>query len=398
MALVKLLTLLCIVFTSSHPFVNSRTENKIDHRQLERELKVLNKSPIKTIKTKEGDIIDCIDIYKQPTLDHPLLKNHTIQLNPTALPKNDKDKISATRNAGKIPGAVGCPMGTVPIRRTSKEDLIRGKSFFNKITTNIHPLTGLTPGRHQAIMRSIVPSRYTYRGIEATFSLHRPFVGPGQSSSSQMWIESGTPGARNTIQVGWMVNQDLFGDNSTRNFGFWHNNGLSNTPGCFNYLCPGFVQVDPDWTLGMREPYHSYGDNRQSTLTLRVMQDKESGNWWMSVPSYNINVGYWPRKLFTSLTAGATQVIWGGQTFADTSGASPPMSCGHFPPEDYLHGCYMTNMKIIEPLRNYLFDPPQLERFVDNTDCYNVTGYGDNDWPLEHSFLFGGPGGNNCGI
>ena len=29
---------------------------------------------------EDGDIIDCVDIYMQPALDHPLLKNHTIQV------------------------------------------------------------------------------------------------------------------------------------------------------------------------------------------------------------------------------------------------------------------------------------------------------------------------------
>ena len=32
------------------------------------------------IQSPDGDIIDCVDIYKQPAFDHPLLKNHTIQV------------------------------------------------------------------------------------------------------------------------------------------------------------------------------------------------------------------------------------------------------------------------------------------------------------------------------
>nr|XP_027064354.1 uncharacterized protein LOC113690579 [Coffea arabica] len=37
-----------------------------------------NKIPLKSIKSPDGDIIDCIHIYRQPAFDHPLLKNHTI--------------------------------------------------------------------------------------------------------------------------------------------------------------------------------------------------------------------------------------------------------------------------------------------------------------------------------
>ena len=29
---------------------------------------------------EDGSIIDCIDIYKQPAFDHPLLKNHKLQV------------------------------------------------------------------------------------------------------------------------------------------------------------------------------------------------------------------------------------------------------------------------------------------------------------------------------
>ncbi|KAK1285924.1 hypothetical protein QJS10_CPB20g00470 [Acorus calamus] len=34
---------------------------------------------IKMIKSVDGDVIDCVNILKQPTFDHPLLQNHTIQ-------------------------------------------------------------------------------------------------------------------------------------------------------------------------------------------------------------------------------------------------------------------------------------------------------------------------------
>ncbi|EOA22656.1 hypothetical protein CARUB_v10003358mg [Capsella rubella] len=46
-------------------------------------LKTLNKPTLKTIKSEDGDIIDCVDIYKQPAFDHPLLKDHKIQMKPS---------------------------------------------------------------------------------------------------------------------------------------------------------------------------------------------------------------------------------------------------------------------------------------------------------------------------
>jgi len=32
------------------------------------------------LQSKDGDIIDCVNIYKQPVLDHHALKNHIIQV------------------------------------------------------------------------------------------------------------------------------------------------------------------------------------------------------------------------------------------------------------------------------------------------------------------------------
>lgn len=32
------------------------------------------------LQSEDGDIIDCVDIYKQPAFDHPALKNHTLQV------------------------------------------------------------------------------------------------------------------------------------------------------------------------------------------------------------------------------------------------------------------------------------------------------------------------------
>lgn len=32
------------------------------------------------VQSEDGDIIDCVNIYKQPAFDHPLLKNHKIKV------------------------------------------------------------------------------------------------------------------------------------------------------------------------------------------------------------------------------------------------------------------------------------------------------------------------------
>ncbi|KAM3343877.1 hypothetical protein P3S68_025967 [Capsicum galapagoense] len=96
--------------------------------ELERQLKPLNKPAIKTIKERYGEIYDCVDFYKQPAFDHPLLKNHDFHLEmkptlPNLLGDGTSSNINRPFNIGLKGG--GCPTGTVPIRRTTKDDLIR---------------------------------------------------------------------------------------------------------------------------------------------------------------------------------------------------------------------------------------------------------------------------------
>jgi len=127
------------------------------------------------MQSENGDIIDCVDIYKQPAFDHPALKNHKIQVHycysilpcslilvvvmifsliilrlinfliflfnepfvqkiPTFFKESQHSsrkytskknfKLSQTwHKSGR------CPKGTVPIRRIQKQDLLRAASL-----------------------------------------------------------------------------------------------------------------------------------------------------------------------------------------------------------------------------------------------------------------------------
>ncbi|KAI3925030.1 hypothetical protein MKW98_009680 [Papaver atlanticum] len=56
-------------------FIN---EDPIEGRTIMNAMK--DKAIVKTIKVGTNEIIDCYDIYRQPSLNHPLLRNHTIQV------------------------------------------------------------------------------------------------------------------------------------------------------------------------------------------------------------------------------------------------------------------------------------------------------------------------------
>ncbi|XP_057477853.1 uncharacterized protein LOC130765448 [Actinidia eriantha] len=111
--------------------VDSISRKKI--LEVEKKLNILNKHAVKSIQSEDGDIIDCIHIYKQPAFDHPALRNHTIQMAPSSPPtmkatttmKEGKGDSSVTITSQLWQKSGTCPEGTIPIRRIRKEDLLK---------------------------------------------------------------------------------------------------------------------------------------------------------------------------------------------------------------------------------------------------------------------------------
>ncbi|XP_047151089.1 uncharacterized protein LOC124823014 [Vigna umbellata] len=131
-----------------------------DDWELERQLEIITKPAIKSIHMKNGQIVDCIDIYKQPSFDHPLLKGHKLQKKPNFqnVTGEISQKTSRTRPMFGL-GKHECPTGTVPILRTTKDDLIREKSLLND-----HILLQDIPGVHVAEV-SVKPNYGPYYGV-----------------------------------------------------------------------------------------------------------------------------------------------------------------------------------------------------------------------------------------
>ncbi|KAK6783294.1 hypothetical protein RDI58_021091 [Solanum bulbocastanum] len=126
-------SLLVLYFLFNYDEVQGEIKlSELEELALEKQLKLLNKPAVKTIKTKWGDTYDCVDYYKQPAFDHPLLKNHNFhpKMKPTLptikhISKNSTvdifSKISLEKNS--------CPSGTVPIKKVTRDDLIRQKDM-----------------------------------------------------------------------------------------------------------------------------------------------------------------------------------------------------------------------------------------------------------------------------
>jgi len=114
----------------------------------------------------------------------------------------------------------------------------------------------------------------------------------------------------------------------------------------------------------------------------------------------SIPVGYWPKELFSHLSTGASKIRFGGQTYAPPNTNSPPMGSGRLPKEKFENSGFMAILKIIDSQYNEVeVKPEDMKPYRDtNSDCYDLIYNGFEGRLYRQAFLYGGPGGRNCGI
>lgn len=255
-------------------------------------------------------------------------------MKPTSLFPRKRDqvrsKVRESENIGLKDG--GCPFGTVPIRRTTKEDLIRERNV-----SKIRPLDEFVFGYHFGVVRTRAGAG-KYNGAGAAFSLHQPKVSKGQYSAARFKIENGVE----AIQVGWRVDPDLYGDTHTRAF-IRVDAGQSH---CFNTRCPGFVLVRSDIPLDgiYAETTKSGGPIRE--IYRYIQRDLANGNWWLRLGYDNTPIGFWPKRIFGDLAGSASYVDWGGIVYSPPGIPAPEMGSGHFIHRDTNYDAYFRNIQV----------------------------------------------------
>ncbi|XP_024989790.1 uncharacterized protein LOC112524264 [Cynara cardunculus var. scolymus] len=355
-------------------------------------LKKINRPFVKSIQSPDGDIIDCVLTHLQPAFDHPELR--TILSSDPLEPSNGQHKEGIESELKQIWSSKGesCPYGTIPIRRTSEYDILRSNpvsKFGKKLSTKTHQ-NSINDGHKHA--RGYVEGD-EYYGAKAAFNVWDPSVSNREEHSvSQVWVATtGIPlHDENTIEAGWTVNPTLYGDHSPRLFIYWTNDGYRS--GCYNLLCPGFVQTNSKIAIGAAiYPVSTY-NGTQFDISLFIWKSPRNGNWWLKMGSDV--VGYWPTSLFTDLQEHATSIAFGGEVFTfQTSGphTSTQMGSGHFSMEGFGKASYIRNMEVVDG--QFKLNPASnVNVSAENENCYDViSGVADN-WGSY--IFFGGPGKN----
>ncbi|KAG5549685.1 hypothetical protein RHGRI_014850 [Rhododendron griersonianum] len=320
--------------------------------RIQRHLEKINKPPVFTIESPDGDVIDCVHKRKQPALDHPLLKNHKIQRHPPERPKSktlkrEEDGSNNTTREGMVAWQTWhrkgerCPKGTVPIRRSTVDDVLRAKSLYDFGKKQVKtPLIKNGDGGRQINAPDVVSGNghehaiaYTgasqeVYGAKATINVWDPSIEEvNEFSLSQIWVLSGSFDGSdlNSIEAGW--------------------------------------------------------------------QDPKLGNWWMSFGA-SMLVGYWPAELFTHLDDGATMVEWGGEVVnsrTNNQHTTTQMGSGQFAEQGFGKASYFRNLEVVDS-DNSLSSAQGISTLAENVNCYDIKSFSNSAWGTY--FYYGGPGYN----
>ncbi|KAL4362764.1 hypothetical protein GQ457_04G037020 [Hibiscus cannabinus] len=317
------------------------------------------------------DVFRCVKISEQPAFKHPKLKNHQLQTTPNIPMFPGKEEASKSHSIVS-PGL--CPLGQVPIHVNTPSSQLIDKNTGVKYTAAV----------------STVPGKKTYRGGAAFYGVYNPPVTLMQSSRASIWVQNGPESQLNSIEAGWAVHPDLYGDNHTRLTAYWTEDDFQTT-GCYNLLCPGFVQLDSSVFLGKSFPL----DSLPTVKSIAILQDKVTGNWWLVAGvDLILPLGYWPKELFDYLSLGADVVKHGGSTITYLEGLDrPPMGSGRYPDDWKVPGFtwiqYVNNSyQLVQAERG------EMTAILDSV-CYDLQQYTTAGAVPKENIRYGGPGGTH---
>ncbi|CAN4099297.1 unnamed protein product [Withania somnifera] len=288
-----------------------------------------------------------------------------------------------------------CPEGTVPIRRTTEKDVMRASTlqrFGRKIIGGVR--RDIMSSDHEHAVAFV--NEEEYYGAKASISVWTPKVTDQyEFSLSQLWIISGTFGVDlNTVEAGWQVSPELYGDIYPRFFTYWTSDAYQTT-GCYNLLCSGFVQTNNRIAMGAAISPTSSPDGSQLDIDIMIWKDPKHGHWWLELGSGQL-VGYWPSFLFSHLQEHASMIQFGGEIVNSRSEfhTSTQMGSGHFADEGYGKASYFRNLQVVD-WDNNLVPLSNLHLLADHPNCYDIKAGKNNVWG--DYFYYGGPGRNsNC--
>ncbi|MGA2043406.1 MAG: neprosin family prolyl endopeptidase [Roseiarcus sp.] len=361
-----------------------------------------------------GQVFDCVPIHQQPSIKGT---NKTLATAPDLSGLSSKGAGASAENAvvgpfglGRLDrhgNAMGCPPGTIPLRRITLDQLARFPTlndFHTKRPRRLNPLgrpdpigrpapASVTDGHLHAQANQVVGNT----GGHSFLALAAPVVGDNQFSLSQHWYTAGSGSALQTAEVGWMVSQTWWGTTQPILFVYWTNNGYDpSNPGAYNLSQsgqPGFQQTNSAWGLGgALSPVSQVGGQQYEIEALVYLYQ---GNWWLYLGGTSASnaIGYWPTSLYNggAMSVAADNCAWGGEIYS-AANPQPPMGEGNFASAGWLQAAYHRDIYYF-PSNGGSAQWAQLSPYATAPSLYTIATSSAAD-PWNVYFFYGGPGGN----
>ncbi|MCB9689841.1 MAG: neprosin family prolyl endopeptidase [Alphaproteobacteria bacterium] len=357
-----------------------------------------------------GDAVDCVAIEQQPTLRHLGAAAGPLRTHPADIPEGFVPSFDGGEDlVPVVEQEAVCPAGSVPFLHRTMDVLERFETledFHGKVPAHLGgrdaatdrfeaptaaPRLGATSSHQYAYAYKWV----TNHGIDAVFNVWTPNVERGSEFSlSQLWVTRGFGNDLETVEVGWQVYRDLYGDWDPHLFLYFTPDNYG-PGGCYNTDCNGWVQTSPTATPGMRLTQSSAAGGNQVAVRIAWYQDTNR-DWWLYYESGWI--GYYPRALFDArgIRDVSSLVEIGGEIIDGNAvrHTQTDMGSGALPGAGFGQAAYNRNIHYVSSTRQ-LRDANGLG--ADRTDayCYDVDLSHDASWG--YHMYFGGPGyGPNC--
>ncbi|XBH72730.1 hypothetical protein VPH35_099961 [Triticum aestivum] len=368
---------------------------------------------VKTIECECGDIIDCVDIYKQPSIKDPLLRDHKIQLKPTEEPPKVVYKLkgrnySLPEQTWRRSGS--CPEGTIPIPRkpigVDGDVANRSLPFFSYA----HPtdMSIQDEGNGKLEIAAAYALNGPYHGATAAIPIWKVQVEPNEFSKNYLLIASphdrqfkyirgkDPRDIKNQIAVGMAVYPSVLGDDNPRLYIYATNDGGVDSH-CLNHDCP-FIQTNNQFALGtqFRDSESKVGGDLYF-VTVALYRPTGPLVWWLAIN--DVAISYFHSSMFPvpfienlhnemggrvlDTRPGVRHTTtWMGSGMLASAGANNAASIAYY-------------LGINDDGVDQVDDFP-VNSIVTNPMCYDVKNLGPDLKHPGNDVAYGGPGGYYC--
>ena len=367
----------------------------------------------KRYKDIDGEDIDCVDVYYQPSLKTKGMKDHEIQFQPPFVVESDGSEFDLYiyyDNEQRVikltlPTVSNsqCDKGTIPLKKLKIKHLARFstlKDFKNKKaggvpekTETVPALTGPTNTHQYAVIKKSVNNW----GISSKIAAFNPYTEKSSEFSlSQIWVSRGSGSNLETVEAGLQRYNQRSGDSNARIFIYFTPDNYG-SGGCYDLECSGFVQVDHSIAIGSRLSVYSQIGGSQYEMQMALIREQTVGNWWLQINGKWI--GYWPNSLFDSngIKDQGSTVDAGGEIVQDNSTrhTTTDMGSGRFASEGWSKAAFQREIMYVNTNNQYVHMTSPIIITTDS-NCYDIN-FTASSGSWKSYFYMGGAGYNtNC--